>query len=211
MKHYAVLVVAAIMVIAGLGCAALSQLVTPAVVDRAAVHYVNEAGVADANDFRGFANLDKALRLQMKVDSAYEIRSLAIRQMAEKNELDYRQLKGVAAANAEVAQLREEQLFGEKGLLSMGLGLLGVGAFTGTLGLMRRRPGDFTQADVETALAELKGEVTDKDRQFLEVVRGVQAYLDVHPKGDAAGDELRQNLQKQSLDTREAVAVAKTA
>lgn len=210
MKKFAVLLVASVALIAGIGCAALSQMVTPAKVDRAAVNYVSGAGVADADDFSGFANLEKALRLELKVDDAYEVKSLAIKQMAEKNELDYRQLKGVTAENTREALAREEQIFGEKGLLSMGLSLMGFGTLTGVIGLMRKRPGDITTQEMETALVDIKGEITAKERQFIEVVKGVQSFLDVHPKGDAVGDELRANLQKQSLDTRQAVATAKT-
>ena len=210
MKRFAVLFVATIMVLVGIGCAALSQMVTPAKVDTAAVNYATGAGVAEANDFTGFANLEKALRLEMKVDDAYEVRTLAIKQTAEKNELDYRQLKNVTAENTRQAQIREEQIFGEKGLLSMGLSMMGFGALTGTIGLIRKRPGDWTQPEVDTALTELKVETQATRQQFTEVVKGVQEFLNVHPKGDAVGDELRASLQKQSIDTRRAVAVAKT-
>ena len=108
-------------VILGVGCAAISEYVTPATVDSRAVEYAAKSGVADANSFRGFANLEKAMRLEVAVDAAYEVNSLAITQMAEKNKLDYNLLRGVVDRSLEIARSREEQLFGPTGLLSMGL------------------------------------------------------------------------------------------
>ncbi|RPJ39115.1 MAG: hypothetical protein EHM35_03130 [Planctomycetaceae bacterium] len=211
MKKYAIPLLAAILLVAGLGCAALSTLVTPATINRQAVTYAVSAGVIDANEFQGYANLDKAIRLKTAVDAAFQVKELSMTQMMEKNRLDYSQLSQVATSNMEVAQAQEAQLFGEKGLLSMGLGLLGFGTLTGTLGLMRKRPQDWSQTEVDTALAELKVETQAARRQFTEVVAGVQAFLSLHPKGEAVGDELRAKLEKQSLDTRQAVAVAKTS
>lgn len=193
----------------GVGCAALSEYVTPASIDQKAVEYVVKAGVADANDFKGYANLEKAIRLELMVENAYEVVTLALEQMREKNQLDYSILRGVVINNTKVAREREELLFGETGLLAVGLGALGAGGLGSILGLMRKRPGDITPQELEAALAEVKGEVTAKDRQVIEIVKGVQKFLDKYPKGTVYGDELRLALSNQSIDTREAVAVAK--
>lgn len=207
-KVWSISLLAAIFLAAGIGCAAFSQLVTPATINKDAVKYAAKAGVVDANDFRGFANLEKAIRLESAVTSAYQVNVLAYNQMLEKNELDYTILKGVATNNTKLAMQREAALFGEKGLLSMGLGLMGMGTLTGVLGLMRKRPGDITPQEMESALVDIKGEVTTKDRQFIEVVKGVQAFLEIH-KTDPVAVELKACLQKQSLDTRQAVATAR--
>jgi len=203
--------VASIILIAGIGCAALSTMLTPATIDKAAVKYAASAGVIDANDFRGYGNLDKAIRLKTAVDAAFKVKELSLNQMMEKNRLDYAQLSDVAESNMKVSQAKEEQLFGPTGLLTMGLSMAGFGTLTGLVGLMRKRPGDITPQDMETAVASVKGEVTTKDRQLIEIVKGIQVVLDAHPKGDPTGDEIRKALGKQSLDTRQAVALAKTA
>jgi len=192
----------------GLGCAALSSYVTPATVDQKAVDYAVSAGVADSNDFQGFANLDKALRLEVAVESAYQVKILALNQIIEKNQLDYGILRGVVTNNVKAAQAREEQLFGETGLLSMGLSLLGVGGLGGVLGLMRKRPGDITPVEMESAMAGIKGTVTAKDRQFAELVKGVQSYLDANPGVIAKGLKAAITAARSS-DTATAIATVK--
>lgn len=209
-KNWVIGMVAVILLAGGIGCAALSQLLTPANVDKKAVVYAASAGVVDADDFRGYANMEKAIRLQVAVESAFQVKELALNQMLDKNKLDYALLKDVTISNTQIARAREEKIFGEKGLLSMGLGLMGFGTLTGMLGLMRKRPGDITSQEMELAVADIKGEVTTKDRQLIEIVKGVQVFLDAHPKTDPVGAELRTALAKQSVDTRQAVAVAKT-
>jgi len=194
----------------GIGCASLSDYITPATVDQQAVAYAVSAGVVEPNAFKGYANLEKAIRLELAVQNAFEIRDLALVQMKEKNQLDYGILRGVVVGNTKVARAREEQLFGETGLLSMGLSLFGIGGLGGLLGLMRRRPGDITPQEMEQALIEVKGEVTTKDRQFIEVVKGVQGFLDMHQK-EAIAMELKAYISKaRSVDTKQAIAVAKT-
>lgn len=211
------LVLASLALIAGVGCAALSEYITPATVDKKAVAYAEKAGVADANDFGGYANLEKAIRLEAAVGAAYEVTSLALAQMAEKNQLDYGLLKGAVANNLKTARDREEKLFGETGLLSTGLTALGFGTLTGFLGLMRKRPQDVTKEEMESIVAEVKGEVTDKDRQIIELVKGVQQFIDKYRGSDStlvAADlvgDLKGILgSTQSVETKQAVAVVKT-
>lgn len=211
MKTAILSLVALIIMVAGIGCAAVSQLVTPATIDHQAVKYAVDANVASAGEFSGYGNLDKAIKLESAVNNAYESNTLKLTQLMEKNELRYSQLKGVTANNTRVALAKEEALFGPKGLISLAATALGFGTCTGLIGLFRKRPGDITKEEMETAVEEFKGEVTAKDRQIIEIVKGVQAFLNVHPKGDkGVGDELLTFLQKQSVDTRQAVALAKT-
>lgn len=206
-----ILIIASLVMLLGIGCAALSEYVTPATINPQAAAYAEKAGVADANDFDGWPNLEKAIRLGAAVDAAYEVTSLALSQMAEKNQLDYGILKGAVASNLKAARDREEQLFGETGLLSTGLTAIGFGTLTGLVGLMRKRPGDITTQEVESVVAEVKGEVTDRDRQIIELVKGVQKFLNAHPKTDPIGAELRTALSDvQSTETKQAVAVVKT-
>ena len=191
----------------GIGCASLSEYVTPATVDQKAVDYAESTGVIDADDFDGFANLEKAIRLEIAVMNAFEAKSLALEQMQEKNQLDYGILRGVVVNNLKIARQREERLFSEKGLLSMGLSLAGFGTLTGVLGLMRKRPGDITPQEMEKAVVDVKGEVTQKERQFIELVKGVQKYISTH-NGEVEG--LKQCLAtEQSTDTKQAVALTK--
>ena len=199
----------------GVGCASLSEYVTPANIDRQAVTYAVNAGVADANDYDGYANLEKAIRLEVAVANAYEVKTLALAQMQEKNQLDYGILRGVVTNNTKIARAREEQLFGETGLLSVGLSALGAGGLAGIVGLMRRRPGDITPQEMEQAVVSIKGEVTTKDRQIIELIRGVQKFIDKNRDSDSIGyvvDELKAYLgESQSMGTKQAVASVKAA
>jgi len=213
MKQVAIGLLAVILLAAALGCAAVSELVTPATVDQKAVNYAAEAGVIDANEFAGYGNLYKANRLKDAVDTAFQVKSLSIKQMQERNELDYNALNEVVTANRVAAMQREEALFGEKGILPLAAGLLGFGGLTGAIGLLRKRPGDLTPIEVQQAVVEATGEAdaeaANRARQFAEVVKGVQTFLDRH-KTDAIGAELKAALSAmQSDDTKREVAVIK--
>lgn len=198
----------------GVGCAALSEYVTPARIDVKAVQYATDACVADPNEFAGYANLEKAIRLEVAVSNAYEVKTLALQQMSEKNQLDYSMLKGVVAQNTTVARQKEAQLFGETGLLSVGLSMVGFGSLTGLLGLMRKRPGDITTAEMESALADVNGEVTNKDRQLIELIKGIQAFLDRNKTSDPSDLSYVKDLKdclrsSESSDTKQTVAMVK--
>lgn len=215
MKKVAIGLMAVILLAVALGCAAVSELVTPATVDQKAVSYAAEAGVIDENEFAGYGNLYKANRLKEAIDTAFQVKSLSIRQMQERNELDYNALNQVVTANRAAALQREEVIFGEKGILPLAAGLLGFGGLTGAIGLMRKRPGDVTPEEVQMAIVEATGdadaEAANRARQFVEVVKGVQTFLEKH-KGDATGAELKEALAKlQSADTKQEVAVVKAA
>lgn len=213
--------VSLIFVMLGVGCAALSHYATYSEIDSKAVKYVVDAGVADANEYTGWwkQNMVWAEKLKVDVDSAYNVIHQSLKHMIEKNDLSYSIHKEVVASNYIVAQQREEIWFGEKGLASMGLGLLGFGGFTGILGLMRKRPGDITPPEMENALALVTSEASKdlfiKDKQFTQLVKGVQVFIDEY-KGTTDDKEavmlktLKTFLNaKQDEDTQVAVAVAK--
>ena len=227
-KNWAIILVASILLAGGIGCAALSTLITPANIDKKAVTYAASAGVIDANDFRGYPNLDKAVRLKAAVDAAFKVKELSLTQMMEKNTLDYAQLSDVAETNMKIAQAKEEQIFGEKGLLSMGLSLAGFGTLTGVVGLMRKRPGDLTPAEVEKAVQQVTYDKTTRERQMGELVKGAQAFIDgtknmtvdqivalcKNPDGTVKdpGTVLKDFMAKaQSADTKQTVATIKAA
>lgn len=211
MKNAVLIIIALLLVAAAFGCAALSESLTPATIDKRAVNYAAKAGVVDANEFGGYGNLQKAVRLQQAVEDAFQVNLLSIQQLADKNRLDYDLLKGATTQNASLSRAREEAIFGPEGLLTMGLGLLGVGGLGTVLGLMRKRPGDWTQTEVDSALAEAGVQAEDRKRQLAEVVLGIQKVLDAHPKTDTVGQEVRAALASQSPDTRLAVAEIKAS
>lgn len=201
MKQLAIGLLAIIFLIAAIGCVAMSEYITPATIDQKAIQYAAEAGVIDPNDYTGYGNLDKANRLKDAVDAAFQVKSLIIKQLQERNELDYYNIKQIMTSHLITARQREEIFFGEKGILPLAAGLLGFGGLTGVLGLMRKRPGDYTPAEMEA-----------KARQMAEIVKGVKTFLDKHPKGDRIGDELRRDLAAaQSADTKAEVAIIKAA
>jgi len=216
-------VMSLVFIMLGVGCAALSHYATYSEIDTKAVKYVVDAGVADADDYTGWwkQNMVWAKRLTVDVDSAYKVIHQSLKHMIEKNDLSYSTHKKIVANNYKDAQQREEIWFGEKGLASMGLGLLGCSGLSGVLCLMRKRPGDFAPKEMESALASATGktleELSAKDKQFIQLVKGVQVFIDEY-KGTTDNKEavmlkhLRIALDaKQDEDTQVAVAVAKKA
>lgn len=165
------------------GCIAstvLSELVTPATVNKAAVKYAAEAGVIDANSYRGYANLAKAKRLKVAMNSAYAVKTLSLDQMRDRNELDFGILMEVVNRDNDSAEQREEIIFGKTGLISAILPALGLGGFGGILGLMRKRPGDITKDELGSALATAGMEVDEQHEMLTEVVTGVQKFIDTY-------------------------------
>ncbi len=209
-KRIFIIVLSLAAAIGGLGCAALSYYVTPAQIDRQAVGYAAKAGVAEVNEFAGFANLYKAQRLADAVEDAHEINQLQLNQLAQRDSLEFDQFKGITLTNLQNARQREEQLFGETGLLSMGLSLAGFGTLGGLLGLMRKRPGDLTPEELKVAVSGSEAQVTERERQIFELVRGVQKFLDTEGN-TMATDRLKSELAKEQSDsTKKIVAQMKT-
>lgn len=200
------LVISALLMIIGLGCTSLSYMLTPADIDQKAVKYSVEAGVADANDYGGWpwSNLEKAQKLMQDVDDAHLLNQTELKQLMERENLEYSIHKKSTRVNHQVALQREQALFGEKGLFSMGLTMLGVGGFSGILGLMRKRPQDVTPQEMQSALAEATGkkqeELTDKEKQFTQLVKGVQCFVD-NQKG-------KEFTSKQTLDNLRQLVVS---
>jgi len=215
MREVIAIVLLAILAAACLGCVTLSEYITPATVSPAAVKFAAEAGVIDANSYRGYANLAKARRLGAAVKAAYEVNVLAMDQMRERHELDYGILNEVATRNIKIGEQREEIGFGETGILPAALGLVGMGGLGGFLGLMRKRPGDMTPADLEKATAQAGINLGDKERQLLEVVQGVEIFLDTYKsttdnKAAVMVKELKTALKtKTNADTKQVIAALK--
>ena len=222
MLRATVIILSVIMVVAGVSCTIISHQATPAEVDQKALQYAIDADVADFNDYDAwYPNMAEAMRLVEDVEAAYDVYLLRIQQAADNNDLAYSIHTKTTTKNFKVAQQKEEALFGEKGLLSMGLSLLGVGGLTGTLGLMRKRPGDITKPEMEQALASATGktsaELSSKEKQLVQIVKGIQGFVETYKKNPTSTitcDAVLQDLKiyadrAQDQDTRAAVAVVK--
>lgn len=206
--------VSVILLVAGMACVPLSHYITPAQKDGRAVQYSSKAGIADPNDYAGYFNLDKAVRLENAVTNAHEKTQLELIQEIDKDSLQYAQLAKTTKQNRMIAQQREEQLFGPEGLLTLGLSVAGASGLAGLIGLMRKRPGDVTPEEVRDLLGGAELEIGEKERQFSELVKGIQKFIELG-KGGIATDPaivadiecLKSELAKvQSADTKEEVA-----
>jgi len=205
--HYIVIAFSLLAIVGGIGCASLSHYVTPATIDQRAVDYAAKAKVADSNAFGGYANLDKAIKLENAVGDAHAKNQLELMQLIDKDSLEYAQLNNIASSNRQVAQAREEQLFGPEGLLTMGLSMAGFGALTGLIGLLRKRPQDITPDELTQLIAGKDAELTDKEKQFVELVKGIQNFINASPTNS---EILKTELAKvQSADTKTEVAKVK--
>jgi len=199
-SKYFIVLLSLVLLAAGFGCMSLSEYVTPATIDPRAVDYVTRAGVDDPNKYVGYANLAKAMRLGNAVDDAHETMQLVYSQLSESDQLKYGQIKDVAAANLAIAAQREQMLFGETGLLTLGLSLAGFGSLTGLVGLMRKRPGDMTPEEIKQVVAGKESELTEKEQQIVELIQGFEDYLKTYPDlADKAKDVLS---KRQSAGTK---------
>ena len=52
-----------------------------------------------------------------------------------------------------------------------------VEGLAGFIGLMRKRPGDVTPEELKKAVGGQEAELTARERQFAELVKGVQRFL----------------------------------
>lgn len=217
MKKKLFIVVTLLMIIAAVGCYSVEEYITPGSLNSKAVALVVEMGVADVNEFAGYANLAKARKLQTYVQSAYDLDMLAIEQLREKRQLTWNQVRGIVNRDVTTSEAKGEALFGEKGIITSVLALAGFGGLTGAVGLMRKRPGDITKTNFDTAMAQAGVQLNDKERQMVEIVAGVQEFFDKYKKAPEGSkelvlyDDLRTFLSKAtSSDTKQAIAVAKT-
>jgi hypothetical protein len=108
---------------------------------------------------------------------SYEVREQAIKQMRENLQLNYNHLNQIVTRNMNDAKAREEALFADGGAISTLLAAGGLGAFTGILGLLRKRPGDMTKDDFQRAVEPIQAQIGMKDQQFAQVVTGVEKFL----------------------------------
>ncbi|MCK4814236.1 hypothetical protein KA005_00580 [bacterium] len=209
-----VVMLSLILIVAGVGCVALSRKVTPADVDAKAVAYVVKSGLADANDFKAwYPNVAMAGKLKKAVDDAHGINIQELQQEMEREDLKYSTHKDVVTNNYKLGQKREELLFGEKGLLSLGLSMAGIGTLTGFVGLMRKRPGDVTSQELEQVVAQSQGktavDLSEKEKQFVEVVKGVQKFMDTYKEKSPDVVDGMKKLFNMVQDTSTQVAIAK--
>jgi len=211
MKKVVIALVSLILIAAGIGCStSLSYLITPADKDQDAVNYAVEAGVAEPNEYKGYFNLDKAIKLMKDVSIAYTIRKQKLVQALEREETTHSILSETTKANRDVALEREEALFGPTGILSVGLTLAGISG-AGVLGLMRKRPGDVTPQEMQNVLAEATGrkqeELTVKEKQFTQLVKGVQTFVNKQKNGGSSIKETLANLKAAAVESGNVEAV----
>ena len=212
-----VIVLSLMLMGAGVGCVAASKCITLAKVDKSAVEYVVEAGVAEPNDFIGWPNLLKVEKLEKSVDSAHKINRLELEQAIEAEDLEYSIHKDVVKEDKIAGLDREEAMFGEKGLLSLGLSLAGFGSLTGVVGLMRKRPGDVTSQELEQAVVQATGKtngaLSEKEKQLVDVVKGIQKFMNTYKDTSDNKEAVMLKELKIALDAKQdtntQVAVAK--
>lgn len=207
-KTIIVVVISAALICGGVGCVALSKMVTPADIDRGAVQYAERGGSAEPNEYAGWPSLDKAERLVKDVDAAHNSIQLTLKQQIERDELDYSTHRDVVATAVEKGQALEGMLFGPEGLLTMGLSMVGAGGLAGFVGLMRRKPGDWAPEEVDSALKQAGLESEIKGAQIVEIVKGIENLKAYLPEGvwDANKGKVS---EKMSDGTKKAVASAK--
>jgi len=128
--------------------------------------------------------------------------------LAESKKLEENILRGIVDHDVDVGESREELIFDPvTGAVAVGLSLFGI-AGGGYLGLMRKRPQDITPQEMEKALGDIKGEVTDKDQKILQLVASVKKVIDAQST-TASKDKIKKILKDNQLpDVR---AVVKTA
>lgn len=194
-------------VLIGSGCiGTVSEHLTPGRIDRNVVAYNEAAGTGRAEDYKGFLypSLAELKLLSADLDAAIALTEQELVHLAEQKQLEAKILKGVVTNDVEIAIARKEFIFNPTtGALALGLSILGVGA-GGYLGLMRKRPQDITPVEMEKALGEVKGEVTNKDRQIIQLVASVKNVIEAQPP--AAQDEMKTLLKAGQLpETRAAV------
>ena len=201
-----------VLCVIGIGCTILSHQITPAEIDKQALQYAIDAGVTDVNSYDAwYPNMVEAAQLDSDVDAAHSVIQLDLTQRMESDNLTYTIHKDVTAYNLSVARQREEMLFGEKGLLSLGLSMLGMGTLTGFLGLLRKRSGDYSPEEMQTALAEVTGTTTEqlneRQKQWIQVITGVQKFVATLDSGQ---QQEFKNTMNACQDTSTQIAVSAT-
>lgn len=160
-----VIVLSLLCVLGAIGCEAFSYYLTPAATNSKAIEYTGNP----SDEYRSFLypNLADAVKLQADVKSAHELKQLAYKQKIETDGLTYQQINKVVESNRQSAMVFEERMFGESGFISMGLGLIGAGSLGGFLGLLRKRPGDVTPDELQSAVVKAGLQDPDKFKQTI--------------------------------------------
>lgn len=210
MKKVAAFALCALVLIAS-GCIfPISHRLTPAKIDEGAKKYVEDAEVAEPGKYDGwlFPTMYDLQILQNDVAKAHAKYKQIFKHMAEEEQLEWKYAKGMVEYDIEAAQELENAIFNPKtGALAFGLSLMGIGA-GGYLGAIRKRKGDFTPEEHEAMLAEVKGEVTNKDRAILQLVGQFQKVLDGMSEEERTA-KLKELKAEQLPETRTAVKEAK--
>jgi len=215
-KIYLAMLLCTLMVVVGIGCAALSHYITPGDLDKDTQRYVVDHGRGNYSeeDYKSFLypNLVDVQKLDEDLDDVHDMEQLRLHQKIDMDNQEYAICKKASSSNLQSGLMREETLFGEKGLLSLGLSLAGMGTLTGLLGLMRKRPGDMTPQDMEKAVAEVSGktqeELTAKQKQFIQVVSGVSTLMKDWKTNNPQMYAQAKSIFNAAQDTETQVAVA---
>jgi len=199
-------------VIVGSGCiGTVSEHLTPGVINNKVVKYNEAAGTGTAADYRGilFPSLAELRKLNKDFEAAVAFTNQELRQLAEKNKLEQDVLRGTLVSDIKLAEDREEFLWNPTtGAVALGLSLLGVGA-GGYLGLMRKRPQDYTEIDLQKAVTEVKGELSDKERKIISLVKSMQNVIDAETEPEKQAAIIKILKDSQTPEARAAVKEAK--
>jgi len=211
MKKVVAYILLAIVLI-GSGCiGTVSEHFTPGTINEKIVKYNEEAGTGKKEDYKGFLfpSLAELRKLNQDFEAAVALTNQELRQLAEQKKLEEDILRGILAKDTKLAEDREEFLWNPTtGAIALGLSLLGVGA-GGYLGLMRKRPQDYTEADLQKAMTEVKGELTDKDRKLVSIVKSIQNVIDAEGEPAKQAAIIKILKDSQSPEARQAVKEAK--
>jgi len=193
-----------------MGTTSISEKFTPTPIDQDAVETVVAAGTGRVSDYKGilFPSLAEARKLEIDLKAAIDVTDQELRHLAEKKHLKDQILTGSVRTNVNVGVQREEAIFNPNGgALAVGLGLLGIPA-AGYLGMLRKRKGDISPEEQEAALAEIKGEVTQKDRAVIQLVTQIQKIIDIQPTKEAKDAMIKDLKEGQLPETRVEVKAA---
>jgi len=199
-------------VVVGSGCiGTISEHLTPGKINEKVVKYNEEAGTGKAEDYKGilFPSLAELRKLNQDFEAAVAFTNQELRQLAEKNKLEQDVLRGILVNDTKLAEDREEFLWNPTtGAVALGLSLLGVGA-GGYLGLMRKRPQDYTEADLQKAMTEVKGELSDRERKIISLVKSMQNVIDAETEPEKQAAIIKILKGSQTPEARAAVKEAK--
>ncbi len=142
-----------------------------------AVEYVLKSGVCDPNALEGYWNVAKQQLLNEYLDMATREIQFQLDLKKARDREDYTKFKKIVADAFEQDKARAAAWFGPKGIVSVALGLAGIGV-SGLTGLMISKPGEISKTIMEQAVADIQGkstaELTAKDKHITQVVMGIQ-------------------------------------